>query len=1008
MNERESSSSSGQKCPQCGAELPVGTPPDLCPKCLLQAALPTESEPSPSQTAIIPPLLPPRPRGPQPGEQLGHYRIVRLLGEGGMGAAYDADDLESGRRVALKILGHKLDSPEARQRFLREGRLAASINHPNSVYVFGTEEIGGTPAIAMELVAGGTLQDRVRDRGPLPVAEAVDAVLQIIAGLEAAQRIGILHRDIKPSNCFRDTDGTVKIGDFGLSISTSVRTEPALTATGMFLGTPAFCSPEQLRGDELNVRSDMYSVGATLYYLLAGRTPFEGKNSVQLMATVLEQRAPSPGKFRPGIPSGLARIVLRCLEKMPGDRYRNYHELSRALAPYSSVAPTPATLGLRCVGGVLDHMILSIVSMSGMLLAGKGPIDFLNFTSRSAPRAFAWVLPILAISILYYAFLEGLWGATAGKAICRLRVVGPDGNVPHFWRAFVRAFVYVGAPLAPFWMIYGFNPKAYPYIPSALQTILSFSFYIVLGLLFCSARRRNGFAALHDLITRTRVISRVTLESRPALVPTDVPPHAVATNAAVGPYQVFETLEKSSTVEWVLGYDLRLLRKVWIRVVRPGSPPVPLALRNLARVGRLRWLTGRRSANENWDAFECPSGKPFLDLALTRRPWGQVRYWIYDLATEIGHATKDGTLPPMLALDRVWITDDGRAKLLDFPAPGAKTVAPASDVQAPGFNVFLARVAAKTLTGSVEQVAQNGFPVPIPLPLHARRFLEELSQSSSAETVAATLKPLLQRVAQVTRWRRAAVAVGCLAMPVSASLILMIVMTLLQRWDRSNPGLMDLQMLLQRRASLNSHPAKSQANPTDRQFEIYIASHYRSLITNDETWNDGIMVSLIKGDARKFAEQSVADYPAPTDEEKKEADAALKKTAGSLHFFSFPKQRFFSFYMACAALIMYVCIPALVAALLFRGGLVLFAARISFVCKNGEPASRLRLLWRVFLTWSPLLLALLFVVFPKIWLSPTAAVVAAASLLGVLTIISVALPERGLQDRLAGVWPVPR
>ena len=1008
MNERESNSNPGRKCPQCGAELPAGTPPDFCPKCLLRAALPTEAGQSPSQTAIIPPLLPPRPRGPQPGEQLGHYRIVRLLGEGGMGAVYDAEDLESGRRVALKTLGHKLDSPEARERFFREGRLAASINHPNSVYVFGTEEIGGTPAIAMELVAGGTLQDRVRERGPLPVAEAVDCVLQIIAGLEAAQRIGILHRDIKPSNCFRDTDGTVKIGDFGLSISTSVRTEPALTATGMFLGTPAFCSPEQLRGDELNVRSDMYSVGATLYYLLTERTPFEGKNSVQLMATVLEQRAPSPVKFRPGIPSGLARIVLRCLEKMPADRFKNYSELSRALAPYSSVAPTPATLGLRCAAGLLDHMSLSIVSACVMLVVGKGPFDFFNSAGRSASNALAWILPTLLCSVLYYAFLEGFWGASAGKAICRLRVVGADGNVPGFWRAFVRALIYVGAPFAPYWLFFGSNPKAYLSTSTTVQAMVGFSTYIVMGLLFCAARRRNGFAALHDLVTKTRVISRVALESRPALAPTDVPPHAVEASAVVGPYQVLETLEKSSATEWLLGYDLRLLRKVWIRVVQPGTPPVPLAWRNLTRAGRLRWLTGRRSATENWDAFECPGGKPLLGLALTRQPWNQVRYWLYDLAAEIGFATKDGTLPAVLALNRVWITDDGRAKLLDFPAPGTKPPAVTTGILTPGFNGFLAQVAATALTGSVEAVAENGCPVPTPLPLHARLFFEQLSEFSSADAVTEMLKPLLQRVAHVTHWRRAAVAAGCLAMPVLATLGLMTAMALLQRWDQSNPGVMDLNMLLQQRASLTSHPLKGHANPSDQQFKIYIASHYRSVITNDETWNSALTMSLIKGDARKFAERSVADYPAPTGEEKNEADAALKKIAGSLHFFDFWKKRFFPFSMAFMSLILYVCIPALIAALLFRGGLVLLAARISFVCKNGKPASRFRLLWRVFVTWSPILLAMLIVVFPQTWLSPKPAIVVAVSLLGVLTIVSIVLPERGLQDRLAGVWPVPR
>lgn len=1006
MNERESNSSSGRKCPQCGAELPVGTPPELCPKCLLQAALPTETGPSPLQTITIPPLLPSRPRGPQPAEQLGHYRIVRLLGEGGMGAVYDAEDLENGRRVALKILGHKLDSPEARERFFREGRLAASINHPNSVYVFGTEEIGGTPAIAMELVAGGTLQDRVRERGPLPVAEAVDGVLQIIAGLEAAQRIGILHRDIKPSNCFRDTDGTVKIGDFGLSISTSVRTEPALTATGTFLGTPAFCSPEQLRGDELNVRSDMYSVGATLYYLLTARTPFEGKNSVQLMATVLEQRAPSPVKFRRDIPSGLARIVLRCLEKMPGDRFRNYHELSRALAPYSSVAPTPATLGLRFVAGIADQFIMSLIWMLGFLLAGWGPFDFLGLSARSAPKSLALVLPIIIGSLAYYTILEGRWGASIGKATCRLRVVGPDRNVPGYLRAFLRALIYVGTPLLPFCAYYGRDPRAYIYSPSTLQTLLGFSFYIVLALLFCTARRRNGFAALQDFATGTRVISRVALESRPALVVSDVSPGAAEGGVTVGPYQILERLEKSAAAEWLLGYDLRLLRKVWIRVVAPGTPPVPAALRNLGRAGRLRWLTGRRSEAENWDAFECPTGKPLLKLASTRQPWSQVRYWLYDLATEITLATNDATLPT-LAIDRVWITGDGRAKLLDFPAPGTIADAPPVESSSEGLNQFLSDVATAALTGSAIPDSKHGFPPPIPLPLHARDFLQQLGKLSAVDA-ASMLKPLLQRVAEVTRWRRAAIVAGCLIMPMVSVFGVMMGMTMLQKWDEKNPGLMDLQMLLQQRVTLNSRWLKNQPHPSDREFEIYIAGHFRSLITNNDAWTSAITLSLIKGDERRFAERSIADFPAPTADEIKESEAALKTQVGSPHVLDIFHQPWMPLFMGWVVLVTYVSIPAVIAAVLFRGGLVLLAARVSFVRKDGAPASHLRLLGRAILTWSPLLLGLISAAVLKVRFSSLTAMLVATVLLCVLAVISLALPERGLQDRLAGVWLVAR
>jgi eukaryotic-like serine/threonine-protein kinase len=304
----------------------------------------------------------------------GSYRITRLLGRGGMGAVFEVQDQETGRRLALKVLGQKLDSPEARQRFLREGRLAASINHPNSVYVYGTEEIGGTPVIAMELVPGGNLQERVSRRGPLQAPEAVDAIMQVIAGLEAARALGILHRDVKPSNCFEDLDGTVKVGDFGLSISTA-RSDDSITVRGALLGTPSFASPEQLRGDELNVRSDIYSVGVTLFYLLTGRTPFDGRSAVQMIANVLEKPAPSPAEFRSGIPNELARAVLRCLEKQPSERFRNYDELKQALAPFTSTAPAPASVASRFLAGVLDYAAIAIAGLFFLLLA-FGDVSF--------------------------------------------------------------------------------------------------------------------------------------------------------------------------------------------------------------------------------------------------------------------------------------------------------------------------------------------------------------------------------------------------------------------------------------------------------------------------------------------------------------------------------------------------------------------------------------------------------------------------------------------------------
>ncbi len=1013
-----------RKCPQCGAELPANQPPELCPRCLLLAGLGTQPVAGPEGTAVLPAAKASARGLPQPGDKFGHYRIVRLLGAGGMGAAFEADDLETGRHVALKVLSHTLDSPDARERFFREGRLAASINHPNSVYVFGTEEIAGTPVIAMELMSGGTLQDRVNARGPVPVGEAVDAVLQIIAGLEAAQRIGILHRDVKPSNCFRDADGTVKIGDFGLSISTAVRTEPALTSAGEFLGTPAFCSPEQLRGDELNARSDMYSVGATLFYLLTGRTPFDGKHVVQLLATVLEQPTPSPRKFRPELPPTLARIIVRCLEKQPGERFKNYQDLARALTPYGSAAPTPATLGLRFVAGVVDHLILSAVFMLCLLPQLDDWEGFGNLTRLNSSTAAILALAGFSSMLFYFSVFEGFWGFTAGKALCRLRVVRPDKSPPGFPRALLRAAIYVGLPVLPYWLFFGFNFKAYLSSTLPVQYSMSFLFYALLALLFCTARRRNGFAAWQDLATNTRVIARAALVSRPVMATIELPAAATQGGIMVGPYHVLETLEKSAHEEWLLGYDLRLLRKVWIRTAPPGTPAVPATLRNIGRVGRLRWLAGRRTPEENWDAFEAANGKPLLALILTRQPWGRVRFWLHDLATEISAAEKDGTLPPVLALDRVWITADGRAKLLDFPAPGvaAGILPPRQSPEnsahfelppvrppsvTPGVTDFLGAVAAASLAGWREASPESVGKVPVPLPLHARAFLKTLPQLSGAAGVIAALESLLAKAAEVSRLRRAAVVAGCLAFPTMAGIGIFFGFKMLDQWQRTNPGVMELGQLLQQRSAMRFWN-KNARGPTDRQLAIHIASHYRATITNEAVWSSTFALAMIKGEARAFAERSLVEHAAPTEKEIADAGAAVTPFLPNRNLFATVRQPSLPLVILSITLGVYVAVPALLAAAAFRGGLVLLLAGVTFVRRDGIRASRLRVFWRGLLTWSPLLLGLVIVILSHKPAGDLLAAVLASLPIAGLTLVSLLLPKRGLADRLAGTWPVPR
>ncbi|MEW6307292.1 MAG: protein kinase, partial [Verrucomicrobiota bacterium] len=577
-------------CRTCASVLPADAPDGLCPQCLLQTDGVTEAG-GPGFKPIL---------GPEPGGLFGGYRIVRLLGEGGMGSVYEAEDVENGRRVALKVLRHAPDSPTARQRFLREGRLAASVNHPNSVYVYGAEEIDDAPVITMEYVRGGTLSELVKTGGPMPVTKAVDAILQIMAGLEAAAAKGVLHRDVKPSNCFVDADGTVKVGDFGLSISTIARDPANLTITGAIMGTPSYASPEQLRGDDLDVRSDIYSVGVTLYFLLTGKTPFNADNMVKLVAAVLEKPAPSPRILCPEIPKALDQAVLRCLAKAPAQRFKDYEELRQVLLPFSSAETPAAGLGLRTVAGMIDCALTTIVVQAGVSIFSS-----ISGHGNAAPGSDTmkiWMWSPVIVQALYFALCEGLWGAGIGKRLCGLRVVDSNGNLPGLPRSFARASIFAFAPYIPAWLIGAGSPAG---LGMGMQVVGALSIYAALALLFATARRRNGFASVHDLLTGTRVVQRAGHERRsPQTLAEESAPQTSET-PKVGPFHVLESLSLSSGEEILLGYDPRLLRKVWIRKQPPGAPPILPKQRELTRKGRLHWLAGRRSADECWDAYEA-------------------------------------------------------------------------------------------------------------------------------------------------------------------------------------------------------------------------------------------------------------------------------------------------------------------------------------------------------------------------------------------------------------------
>src|SRR5262249_51016996 len=214
-----------------------------------------------------------------------------------------------------------------------------------------------------------------------------------------------------------------------------------------------------------------------------------------------------------------------------------------------------ATLGLRFLAGGIDSLVLSLVGTGCVWLGLGTPLDLSEFSNPWLLKGLAWTGVWLLVAVLYYTVLEGLYGAAVGKALCRLRVVVSDRNPAGLLRALVRALVYVVVPACPYWITYAIHPKVYWGGPTLIQTTMGLCSYVVLALLSCRARRRNGFAAAHDLLTDTRVISKLALESRPTLAVTESPPvDAAAAARTIGPYNVLATLEKSDDAEWLLGY----------------------------------------------------------------------------------------------------------------------------------------------------------------------------------------------------------------------------------------------------------------------------------------------------------------------------------------------------------------------------------------------------------------------------------------------------------------------
>jgi serine/threonine protein kinase len=384
-----------------------------------------------TNAAGTPPSAGAAPRADLVGRHFAHFRIERPLGGGGMGDVYLATDIALDRPVALKLLKPEAAAdPVFRERFVREARAQARIQHPNVCHIYFIGEQDAQLFFAMEYVDGETLQHKLAREGKLPPDEALEICRQAALGLAEANRHGFTHRDVKPSNVIVDKRGVVKVVDFG--IVKEQKGDVASTADkGDIVGTPLYMAPEQARGEPVDFRSDMYSLGATLHHLVSGAPPFQGDTPLAVISKHLSDPRPRLAARAPKArASRVDALCDRMMAKRPAERFPSYDALLDALERASFARSRPAGFWVRVFAFALDSLILQITLIPSYILLPGGMWSFLT------------------ISALYSIVSHARWGKSIGKLALEIEVVA-DGRTRGIGlrRAAIRWLVMWG-PLA--------------------------------------------------------------------------------------------------------------------------------------------------------------------------------------------------------------------------------------------------------------------------------------------------------------------------------------------------------------------------------------------------------------------------------------------------------------------------------------------------------------------------------------------------------------------------------
>jgi serine/threonine protein kinase len=352
---------------------------------------------------------------PAQGQTLGKYRIVRRLAKGGMGVVYEAEDTLLRRPVAVKLLPRSLSgNGQALERFLREAQAAARLNHPNVVTVYEINEASGAYYLVMELVEGGSTQELLKARGPLPWRQATRIVADICRGLEAAHAQGLIHRDIKPANILLTADGTGKLADFGLAKGNSIG--HAVTAVDQVIGTPQYMSPEQCRAARVDPRSDLYSLGGTYFALLTGKPPYADESPVAVMCSHVQDPVPDPRTHNPQIPEACAKVIARAMAKAPEDRFASATQMLQVLERliYAASSGTMPVVRPNKQRPAVAPAVPAPVHLEAATVPLEKPVEAPRpKVPHPRPRSRRWALGALAAAPLLGAGL--VWGLRGGS-----------------------------------------------------------------------------------------------------------------------------------------------------------------------------------------------------------------------------------------------------------------------------------------------------------------------------------------------------------------------------------------------------------------------------------------------------------------------------------------------------------------------------------------------------------------------------------------------------------------